>query len=258
MKTPISYYGGKQKMLKHILPLIPEHKTYCEPFFGGGSIYFNKSESQVEIINDQNNEVINFYQILKNHYNELEKEIQTSLHSRELHRRAKVIYENPELFDDIKRAWAFWMLTNQGFSNIIGKGWGYDKHGTCTRRIKTKIDNFTQDLSKRLQNTQIECNDALKVIPVYDTPDTFFYCDPPYFNSDCGHYKGYSKQDFINLLEQLSQIKGKFLLSSYKSDILEQFINRNGWTTQKIDMPVSVTFRSKKRKIEQLTMNYNS
>jgi DNA adenine methylase len=61
MKTPISYYGGKQSMLKHILPLIPEHKIYVEPFFGGGAVFFGKEPSKVEVINDYNSNVVVFY-----------------------------------------------------------------------------------------------------------------------------------------------------------------------------------------------------
>lgn len=45
-KTPISYYGGKQSMLKHILPIIPNHTIYVEPFFGGGAVFWVKSSSR--------------------------------------------------------------------------------------------------------------------------------------------------------------------------------------------------------------------
>mgnify|MGYP000216877373 CR=1 FL=1 len=51
MKTPITYYGGKQTLLKYLLPLIPQHKLYCEPFFGGGAVFFAKPKSDVEVIN---------------------------------------------------------------------------------------------------------------------------------------------------------------------------------------------------------------
>jgi DNA adenine methylase len=61
MKTPISYYGGKQKMIPHILPLIPEHKIYVEPFFGGGAIFFAKEPSKIEVINDIDKRVYNFW-----------------------------------------------------------------------------------------------------------------------------------------------------------------------------------------------------
>lgn len=67
-RPPISYYGGKQIMAKHILPLIPPHRIYTEPFFGGGAI-----------------------------------------------EEALVVYNYPKLFDPVKRAWAFWILTNQGY-----------------------------------------------------------------------------------------------------------------------------------------------
>lgn len=59
MKTPISYYGGKQSLSALIIGLVPEHRIYCEPFFGGGAVFFAKQPSEVEIINDTNRELIN-------------------------------------------------------------------------------------------------------------------------------------------------------------------------------------------------------
>jgi site-specific DNA-adenine methylase len=56
MKTPISYYGGKQKLASTILKLIPDHNLYCEPFLGGAAIFFAKEQSNVEVINDTNKE----------------------------------------------------------------------------------------------------------------------------------------------------------------------------------------------------------
>lgn len=61
MKTPISYYGGKQNLVATILPLIPDHVTYVEPFLGGGAVFWTKPKSEVEVINDTNRELINFY-----------------------------------------------------------------------------------------------------------------------------------------------------------------------------------------------------
>lgn len=84
MKTPISYYGGKQELAKKIISLIPSHKTYCEPFIGGAAIFFAKPVSKAEIINDINSEVINFYEVLKHDFPALQAEIEISLHSRKL------------------------------------------------------------------------------------------------------------------------------------------------------------------------------
>jgi DNA adenine methylase len=104
MRTPISYYGGKQTLSAIILGLIPEHRIYCEPFLGGAAIFFAKKPSKVEIINDTNCELINFYEVLKHDFTSIEKEIAISLHSRKKHRQAEVIYANPDMFDRIKRA----------------------------------------------------------------------------------------------------------------------------------------------------------
>ena len=127
MKTPISYYGGKQQFASKIVSLFPEHKIYCEPFIGGAAVFFAKPASQAEIINDSNSEVINFYEVLQRDFPALQVEISISLHSRKLHQHAQVIYDNPDMFDRIKRAWAFWYLVNLSFGCNLTAGFGYDK-----------------------------------------------------------------------------------------------------------------------------------
>jgi DNA adenine methylase len=72
MKTPITYYGGKQKLASIIVGLIPTHKLYCEPFLGGGAIFFSKPQSAVEVINDTNKELINFYRVVQDDFVALE------------------------------------------------------------------------------------------------------------------------------------------------------------------------------------------
>jgi DNA adenine methylase len=258
--TPISYYGGKQRMLQHILPVLPsEFNLYCEPFVGGGAVFWAKEPSPLEVINDTNRELINFYEVCQNEFVDLEKLIRITLHSRTLFNDARVIYENPHMFNRIKRAWAVWVLSSQGFAAKIDGSWGYDKlKGTVSTKIKNKRDNFTEELAIRLQKVQIECTDALRIIRSRDSKDSFFYCDPPYFNSDCGHYDGYTIDDFEMLLKQLSNIEGRFLLSSYPSKILDEYVKQNGWNQQCFSQKVSVsrTKENQKTKIEVLTANY--
>ena len=259
MKTPISYYGGKQKLVATILPLIPPHTLYCEPFIGGGAIFFAKDPSEVEVINDTNRELINFYRVVQNDFVSLEKEVRISLHSRSLHRDAQVINAAPHLFPEVKRAWAIWVLSTQSFSSNLDGPWGYDKGKNVTsKKVSNKRTSFTEDLAIRLQNVQIECTDALRIIASRDTPESFFYCDPPYYNSDCGHYDGYTIDDFEALLKLLASIQGKFLLSSYNSPLLQQYIKQQGWHTMSREMQVSVTNPKSrgKTKVEVLTANY--
>ncbi|MFD1770883.1 DNA adenine methylase [Sphingobacterium suaedae] len=261
LKTPITYYGGKQNLLSTIIPLFPQHDTYVEPFVGGGAVFWAKRPSEVEIINDYNRELINFYEVCQNEFIELEKMVRISLHSRSHHADASVMYNNPHLFTRIQRAWAVWVLSSQSFSSMLDGTWGYDiAKGTTSRKISRKRDSFTEDYAIRLQNVQIENTDALRVIRSRDSENSFHYCDPPYFNSDCGHYDGYSEEDFENLLKTLASIKGKFLMSSYPSKILSDYTKGNGWQVRTVEQSVSVangTGSPGKKKIEVLTANYD-
>lgn len=260
MKTPISYYGGKQQLLPHILPLIPEHKLYVEPFFGGGAVYWAKKPSHCEVVNDVNMNIVNFYEVLKHSYFDLRKLVDATLHSRETYKKAMIIYDSPWLFPDhpVLRAWAFWVVSNQGFSCKIGT-WGYDRDKRA-RTIQNKIDAFQEDLSERMRFTQIECNEAHRVIESRDTESTFFYVDPPYIDSNQGHYGGYTHEHFRRDLEALGKVKGKFLLSSYPSEILNEYITKNGWHSVSIDKALSAgngnMLEKRKRKVEVLTANY--
>lgn len=245
-------------MKDKILPLIPEHNLYCEPFCGGASIFFSKPPSAVEVLNDTNSELINFYRVVQRDFVSLEQEVRISLHSRRLHSDAKAVYANPHLFSEIKRAWAVWVLANQSFSSMLDGTWGYDVlKNTTSKKINNKREGFTEDFAIRLQNTQIECTDALRILTSRDRPTSFFYIDPPYFNSDCGHYDGYTIEDFRMLLDRLATLEGKFLMSSYDSPILKEFVKANGWSQLFFEQTVSVNGKGKrKKKVEVLTANY--
>ena len=258
MKTPITYYGGKQQLAKKIISLIPSHEIYCEPFVGGGAVFFQKEPSKSEIINDINGELINFYEVVQRDFSLLAQEVIISLHSRKLHHHARVVNENPDMFDRIKRAWAVWVLANSSFGASWDAGWGYDAKGQTTRKLKNKREAFTEELAIRLQDVQIECYDALKILRTRDSEQTFFYCDPPYPDTDQGHYDGYSADDFEQLLKTLENIQGKFLLSSFRHQVLKAYTEKNGWyqIELKMNKPMSVQSGESKQKIEVLTANY--
>jgi DNA adenine methylase len=258
MKTPLSYYGGKQTLAKTILGLIPPHRLYCEPFLGGGAIFFAKEPAEVEVINDTNGEIVNFYIIVQRKFAALKKEIAVSLHSRDQHRQARVIYENPDMFDQVKRAWAIWMLANGSYGNKLTGGYAYGRiGGGWSKALDGKRTGFSAEYVDRLRRAQIECYDALRIIRSRDIEDAFFYLDPPYVGADQGHYDGYTQEDFDALLNILEGLKGKFLLSSYRNKVLADFTKRNKWCTLELRMTSPMTHgHTKREKVEVLTANY--
>lgn len=256
MKTPISYYGGKQQLAGKIIPLFPDHNLYCEPFFGGGAIFFQKEPSKVEVINDIDDRVVNFFKVCKTDFNLLKYLIMQTPHSRSVHREAEQVLKNPELYSKVKRAWAFWVQTNMSYGCAIFGGFAYGKtKSSSEKKTLNKRNNFTDEYAKRLDCVQIEQNDAVKVIKSRDSFNSFFYCDPPYYNSDCGHYGGYTVDDYKVLLETLANIDGKFLMSSYNSDILGDFTKKNKWDKVEHTMMMPMS-RNTKTKTEVLTANY--
>lgn len=256
LKTPISYYGGKQSMLKYILPLIPTHRVYVEPFFGGGAVFWAKQPSEVEVINDFNCNVVNFYKQIKTNFQGLKSLIDSTPYSRDIYKEALIVYEYPYVFEPVYRAWAFWVGTNQGFSNRIGSWRCSSTDNKESWLNQNKKEGFTKALSDRLEVVQIENKDAIELIGMHDTTDAFFYIDPPYVGADQGHYGGYTQQHFDALLQALSRIKGKFLLSSYPNDELTRYRMQYGWMDADKDMCLSAS-NSKKRKVEALTANYD-
>lgn len=167
MKTPISYYGGKQTLAPLIISLIPEHVLYAEPFTGGGAVFFQKPPSKVEVLNDTNGELMNFYRVTRDQFKALQKLILQTLHSRNYYRQAELVYNNPhpELFDEVRRAWAVWVVCTQGFASQMNGPFGFDKTANATsKKIANKRNNFTEAYSSRLEHIQIESADALYII----------------------------------------------------------------------------------------------
>jgi len=256
LRTPISYYGGKQNLVKELLPLFPPHRQYVEPFTGGGSVFFAKGKSKNEVINDLDGRITNFYRVCQTKYKELAILIQGTAHSEVNHKQSADILKSGN-GTDVELAWALWVQTNMSFGHMIFGGFAFSEGGKGSSTAN-KRDSFTDKYMKRLRDVEIFQRDAIDLIKLKDSLDTFFYCDPPYVSSDCGHYDGYLHSDFINLLDTLVNIKGKFLLSSYPEEILKEYRKKNGWNSKDIKQVLQVTGKREetKYKIECLTWNY--
>lgn len=265
MKTPITYYGGKQQLVPTILPMIPTHRVYVEPYFGGGAVFFAKKPSYLEVINDINENLMTFYYVVKHNllFNELYEKVQETLHSEALYNRARRIYFRTDPMSDsqVDIAWATWVLTNISYNATPAGRWKWD-NGSGGSHIGIVMqhyrENFTRKLHERLQNVQISQRDALDVIRQRDTSETFFYLDPPYPGCNQKHYKGFSDKNLEELLGLLEGIKGKFLLSNYARDCLMEKAKEHGWNVYLKDMPLSSVniYGKRMRKTEVLVCNY--
>ncbi len=257
MKTPISYYGGKQNLITEILPLIPTHQQYVEPFCGGASLFWAKDPSPNEALNDSDERVINFWRVLQMDFLALQNKIETTLHHEMLHKIAKEILNKP-ISDPVEFAWAFWVQTQMSFSFRIFGGFRFSNGRGEGSSIANSRERLTVQYYERLRGVTIFCRDAVELIVMKgDDPDTFMYLDPPYAESDCGHYED-KKDVYYKLLEALPSLKCKWLLSSYPSEELAKFRAENGLYSKDIEQALSVSGKHNagRTKTECLTWNY--
>jgi DNA adenine methylase len=266
-KTPIVYYGGKTSIINHMLDLVPVHDSYYEAFFGGGTLFFHKDQVKNETINDKLDIVINFYRVLRLRFRALKKLIDATLISRQIHNEGlKIIraHQAGKKVDKLKLAWAFWMCTNFAYMNKIGGGYKYSNHMSVStpETLQRRKKDFTEMLVSRLEHTYIENDDALKIAQSRNTKNMFTYWDPPYAGSDQGHYKGYTFNQYEKLLSFCANdYKGKFLLSNYNSDMLDEFIEAAGWFKKEITHSTTGNNghnprKNRKSRTEVLVWNY--
>lgn len=127
------------------------------------------------------------------------------------------------------------------------------------KKLSNAKDDFTEYLCRRLDNVTIENRDALDVISCYDTPETFHFVDPPYVNSDCGHYEGsFNERNLECLLQLLSKIKGKFMLTMFPLPMIEEYANQNGWIIHRIERTISASKTSRRKQEEWMVCNYST
>ena len=229
MKPLISYYGGKQKIASKILKYFPPHSVYVEPFAGGAALLLAKPVLPVgdnryyrECLNDTSDLLINLYRVAIEQRDEFELKVKATLYSQSDYKRAIAICKNPEGCTDIEKAWAYYFNINTSFAHKLNAGWGTsvasENQSYSFLNKKLSLPNILD----RLKNVHFSCEDALRCISRWDSPQTLFYCDPPYLNTSQGHYDGYHLEDWQSLCNTLDSIQGSYVLSNYPQPIEPQ------------------------------------
>lgn len=230
------YFGGKFTQLDWLLPLLCDSYVYVEPFGGSMSVLLNKkNKSVIEIYNDLDSEVVNFFKVLRSDGNNLIQELSLTPYSREEFEIACT----PSIvkLSNLERARRFYIRIRQGFFGInsISRGsWGYGKNSSSSNRVITwfKAIDKLPDIIERIKIVQIENKPALDVIQRYNNSDCLIYCDPPYIASQrVGGASDYNHemdmQAHINLSLALNNSKSKVALSGYNSPLYEKLYK--GW-----------------------------
>jgi DNA adenine methylase len=211
MKSPLNYLGGKSRLVKRIVPMIPtDHVCYCEPFCGGAWVLFGKDYSKQEVINDLDRELVNFWRVIQNHLEEFLRYFKHAVISREIF--ALENRKDPTTLTDIQRATRYYYLQRLSFGGrTTGRTFGTGTTGPAGLDLTT-IQERIYEVNWRIKRVTIENLPALECIRRYDRPDTFFYIDPPYWHT-AGYAVPWTDDDFLKLRDLLLTLKGRFILS---------------------------------------------
>ena len=235
VKTCLRYPGGKFYGLKKIRPFLKvNHDEYREPFIGGGSVFLDKElVPNVNWINDIDEELINFYQVIQNKENRLKlfSLLENEVATKERHKQVKSMI----IDDNIKAAFRFFYLNRTSFSGIMVKPrWGYAIGSSVPPEKWTKI---IKPVAEKLQGVKITNLDFREVIQLESKhKNVLLYLDPPYFKASKSIYNHeFSLDDHLDLCDQLKATKFKFVLSYKNCEEIKKlynwaYINELDWT----------------------------
>lgn len=223
MSAPIiPWIGGKRRLADRLLPLFPPHECYVELFCGGAALYFLRPvPAPSEIINDVDGELINLYRVVQHHLEEFVRQFKWALTSRQVFKWLKET--NPEPLTDIQRAARFFYLQQHAFGGrTYDQSFGTDTTGPQINLLRIE-ENLSAAHLRLAGGTTIENLPWDKCLNRYDRKHTFFYADPPYWQTE-GYGRPFSFEEYHALASAMRSCEAKMMLSiNDHSDIRAAF-----------------------------------
>jgi len=210
MNGPLSYIGGKRPIANQLIALFPEHTAYVEAFAGGAQVLFHKPPSKVEVLNDLDGEVVNFYRVCQHHYEELLRYFRYMVRSRTWFGILKAT--DPRTLTDVQRAARHLYLLKNSFGALVrNPNYSINVIQPPSFNLE-RLPEVIEQSHKRLMRVQIESLPYEEILKRFDRPTTLFYLDPPYYDRELYNHN-LKPEDFATLAERLRLLKGKFVLS---------------------------------------------
>ncbi|MBV9760284.1 MAG: DNA adenine methylase [Acidobacteriaceae bacterium] len=251
MTGPLAYIGGKNRIAKQIIATFPKHTTYVEPFAGGAQVFFHKEPSKVEVLNDLDGDVVNFFRICQRHHDDLVRYLKFVLVSRRWF--ALLQAENAAALTDMERAARFFYLQKNAFAGLI-RNRKYHCAVVESPNFKPgKIPELIKNAHRRLDRAQIESLPYGEILARYDRPGTLFYLDPPYWGRKLYNFN-FADEDFVDLAERLKSLQGKFVLSINDVPRIREIFQ--GFVLREIEISYTSQTKAGKRFRELLIANF--
>lgn len=244
IKPPFTYFGGKTRIAEKIAALLPAHEHYVEPFAGSLAVLLAKQPSAMETVNDLDGDLMNFWRVLRNQPEDLERVCALTPHARAEAQQAE--WDDREDLDDLECARRLWVRLTQcrGGHTQRRTGWRYyqDPRGSHSS-MPDYLDAYTGRIAAaaaRLRGVSLECLPAIEVVERYGRhPGCLIYADPPYLGSvrtwtnDVAYgHEMYAEDQHQELAAALTATRAAVVLSGYDSQLYAELYD--GWHRREI------------------------
>jgi DNA adenine methylase len=262
MTPPLKWHGGKHYLAPKIVALMSPHTHYVEPYAGGLSVMLAKEPEGVsEVANDINEHLTNFWEVLRhpNRFVAFRVMCEATPFSERAYGMASA--QLHDLSDDpVRAAWSFFVRCRQSLAGRM-KSFAPLSRTRTRRGMNEQVSAWINavdglpEVHARLRRVAILNHDALEVIRQQDGPQTLFYCDPPYLHETRKATDVYEHEmtrgQHEQLLSILAGVKGKWMLSGYRSGLYDMMASQNNWTRHDFDLPNNSAGGDTKRRMTE-------
>lgn len=242
VKSPFGYYGSKQRLASKIVENLPPHNAWVEAFCGSAAVTLAKPPAPIEIINDMDGQIVNLFQQLRDHQDELCRLVALTPYARGEYHHAREHDENCTPLEMARQFLVATMMTVNGANGGKSSGFSFSQsysRGGNEARVNRwyHLPERLELVSERLRTVRIENRDARELISMFENrPATLIYLDPPYNITRKQRYNIDIDDAFhIDLLNKCLASKSMILISGYENDLYNSILNENnGWTKKYI------------------------
>lgn len=240
IRPPFAYYGGKTGLAKWILSRVPPHHTFVDLFGGSGAIILAKEPSPVEVYNDIDEGVTNFYSVLRDPQmaKELVRLLELTPYSRKEYYNCLQTWKTCD--DPVEKARRWFYVQATSFNGRFGAGMRTSAKATSRGKsalisaYQTNVERI-YEVAKRFRDVIIENLDFSEVVKRYDTPETVFYADPPYVletrNNASTYVYEIGIEEHKKLVDLALNSKGVWVISGYDHPVYAPLVE-NGWARE--------------------------
>src|SRR5574337_1306942 len=254
-RSPFPWFGGKQRLAPDIIALFPPHLVYVEVFGGGASVLLSKPARVLDVYNDLDSGLVNFFRCLRDESDRLVPLLELTPYSRAEWQECRSTWF--EIEDPVERARRWYVVASQSFGGMIAKDkrpswdhtkstgrgwWGGERLGRMHLNHAASTANRVDHLCRfveRMRRVQIECLDWRACLDRYDDPDCLFYLDPPYVASTRragGYEHELTDDDHAELVERVLALEGVAIVSGYGNPIYEPLVSDGGFRRHEFEV----------------------